>query len=392
MTAEVEADLIGVALLEPTATNAHIDGHQFSSPQLGAIWDAIRHLHRQGISPDPVGIVEAAKPTRVEHAQVVELVGRMGVAANADHYATVIRERWLRDELDRSLVYARNLLANQDVTSDAVVSGLLQKINHAVEPEHVEHTMTLDQFVSQPLPAEEWVVDGLISRGDRVILTGSEGAGKTVLQRQIAVCTAAGLHPIDEARTTPRRVLVVDAENPLRIMVGSYGRLHQEITSRGLSTDDRLWIHRFPQGINLGEASDRLKLHGLCRQYQPDLLVIGPAYKLYVGGSNSREEDLARLVTSTLDGLREEFGFAVLLEHHSPHASPGVAQRSVRPIGSSLWMRWPEFGIGLRLESSSTAMHRSAEVVHWRGPRDERPWPERLESGPRLPWVEGAPR
>nr|DAN96755.1 MAG TPA: replisome organizer [Caudoviricetes sp.] len=36
------------------------------------------------------------------------------------------------------------------------------------------------------------------------------------------------------------------------------------------------------------------------------------------------------------------------LEHHSPHAAPGMTQRSVRPIGSSLWLRWPEFGMGIR--------------------------------------------
>ena len=393
MTAEIEADLVGVALIEPTVTNVAIDGHQFTDGTLGVIWDAIRDLHQRGIAPDPAGIIEVARPHRVEHSQVVELVGRMGIGGNVQIYADAIHDRWLRDQLDIELVRARNLLLNPDVTADAIVSSLMQAVDHTSEADHlIEQTRTLDDFVRQELPSEEWVVDGLISRGDRVILTGSEGAGKTVMQRQIAVCTAAGIHPFGEQPMSPRRVLVIDAENPLRIMVNSYGRLRGEIHKLGLTTADRLWIHRFPQGLNLDKASDRLKLHGLCRTYRPDLLVIGPAYKLYVGGANAREEDLARLVTSTLDGLREEFGFAVLLEHHSPHASPNVPVRSVRPIGSSLWMRWPEFGIGLRLERSDRPGQRSAEVVHWRGPRDERPWPERVESGPGMPWIEGAPR
>ena len=210
----------------------------------------------------------------------------------------------------------------------------------------------------------------------------------SVAMRQIGVCLAAGIHPFSLHAIRPKRVLFVDCENPERIMMAKLGDLRTVIRARGAQTGDRFTLKRYPQGLNLAEPRERLDLHHLLTLVRPDLLLIGPAYKLYVGGASQREEDLARLVTSHLDGLREEFGFALVLEHHSPHGNS--EGRSVRPIGSSLWLRWPEFGLGLRPQDGTKIVDRCADLVPWRGSRDERPWPHRLEPGGPgcLPWVD----
>lgn len=209
----------------------------------------------------------------------------------------------------------------------------------------------------------------------------------SVLMRQIGVMVSAGLDPFTLASIPAKRVLFVDCENPERIMMSRLGELRQVAHAR--RTAPSMYLRRFPQGLDLASPRDRLELHHLCALVRPELLLIGPAYKLYIGGSGAREEDLARQVTNTLDQLREEFGFALILEHHSPHASPGSEQRSVRPIGSSLWLRWPEFGMGIRPQKGTRPTDRQGELIPWRGPRDERPWPEQLTSGgvDSLPWV-----
>jgi replicative DNA helicase len=68
-----------------------------------------------------------------------------------------------------------------------------------------------------------------------------------------------------------------------------------------------------------------------------------------------------------------------------------VKHRPTRPIGSSLWMRWPEFGIGIRPTSEETRL-RTVDVESWRGPRAQRPWPRRMEEGADgWPWMEANP-
>ena len=198
------------------------------------------------------------------------------------------------------------------------------------------------------------------------------------------------------AASSGKKVLLVDCENPEEIMADVLGTLRDVAHRRSVDAGDRFWLIRYPQGLDLSKPKDRLELHRQCMLIRPDLLLIGPAYKLYVGGGNQREEDLARQGTSALDGLREEFGFALILEHHSPHAS-GTGERVVRPIGSSLWLRWPEFGLGLapngetEEERARSFRDRKAVLRPWRGARADRPWPKFLHASKEvgaLPWAD----
>ena len=86
-----------------------------------------------------------------------------------------------------------------------------------------------------------------------------------------------------------------------------------------------------------------------------------------------------------LDQARAKADCALITEHHAPHGEGPV--RSVRPVGSSLLMRWPEFGYGLRwTEDPQGAVKRTVDMVSWRGDRDEREWPDMLTAGGVWPW------
>lgn len=210
----------------------------------------------------------------------------------------------------------------------------------------------------------------------------------TTLQRTIAVMAASGLHPFTLQAMEPRRVLFVDLENPNRIMVKRFQEIG-EIAERRGHHPHLLNIRRIPQGMDLSRPDHRMRLRYLCQATQPELLVIGPAYKMVRTHAGEGFEESVAHIAEALDDLREEYRFALLLEHHIPKGEPG-RDRGVAPIGSSFWLRWPEFGIGLKLDPTSTFHDRRAELVHWRGARDDRPWPKHLESGGpgSLPWID----
>lgn len=388
MTATTELELLGAAIDDPRITaTVTLHPSQFENPAHGIVWQAIGALHQRNLAPTPSLILDEAKHTgiRVDPGIFPTVIG-LGVALNADRYAADIadahRRRLMADTFRRGLQ-----LLDQDVPTETVVAGVTSRLDVATEAEQdAEDLLTIDEFVDQNLPPEEWIIPGLLAVGERAVVTGDEGGGKSVLMRQIALCAAAGLHPFTYDSFRPARVLVVDAENPKRIMVNRFLPIRNYLRDRGLNPGQRCWVKRYPQGMDLAESRDRLALHNLCMLTRPELLVIGPAYKLFKGGSNEREETLARELTSVLDSLREEFGFALMLEHHSPHANSQTGKRFPRPIGSSLWLRWPEFGFGLSL-TGMTPAHRTAQVIHWRGAREDRPWPTQLESGGNLPWT-----
>lgn len=320
------------------------------------------------------GVCEYTGCNKTLVADVYELLMTLGVKATMKESAAKLRGR----EVGRRwrVLFQTNL----------PVFGLNRKaermkpVNRRAELRYIVAVDPVDSVPVRCIQVE--AADHLYLAGRSLIPTHN-----SILMRQIGVCVAAGVHPFDLKHIPPKRVLLIDCENPERIMMSRLGELRRTLNQRGTPTRDRFHLKRYPQGLNLANPRDRLDLHHTIREVKPDLLLIGPAYKLYIGGSNAREEDLARLVTSELDGLREEHGFALILEHHSPHGT-GDAPRSVRPIGSSLWLRWPEFGLGLRPENGTKPNERRGELVPWRGSRDERSWPTHLEGGGIFPWTE----
>jgi len=371
----------------------HLTSGQFYDPAHGEMWDAIYALRARNITPDMPGILAhlGAKDDRANRIAnlIMDMVHVPGIAANAPYHAEIVADRAERRRLLTGVIPgAQQRLNDLEQPLDEAVAFMEQGLAGTGGLDHeADALMTYDEFVGQDLPPLEWVIPDLLARGERLVVTGTEGAGKSTWLREIAVCSASGLHPLTLRTMSPRNVLVVDCENPNRIMINRFAEIGNVVTRAGRRPQN-LSIRRFPQGIDLGRVEDRMRLRRLCQITQPDLLVIGPAYKMYLGGGNQREEDLARIVVSALDALREEFGFALILEHHQPKGSGG--NRDAAPIGSSLWMRWPEFGLGLKLTDESDFNNRQAELIHWRGGRDDRPWPAYLSSGGpgELPWLD----
>lgn len=243
------------------------------------------------------------------------------------------------------------------------------------------------EFLSVDDTVREWVIPGLLERGDRLVWTGFEGLGKSMFIRQLAVCVAAGLDPFLLAEIDPMRVLLIDCENSER----QGRRKFRPLAAASIKVGRRVpngalrLIHR-SQGLDLGRPDDRAWLLERVTAHRPDLLMIGPFYKLHVGNIN--EEIAARATVAALDAARTAVDCALVVEAHAGHGEQGK-NRSVRPLGSSLLLRWPEFGYGIAPagEPDKDGRIRHVHVKPWRGDRDERSWPTELVWGDPWPWA-----
>lgn len=250
----------------------------------------------------------------------------------------------------------------------------------------------LYDFLGETDPPQEWVIPQLLEYGDRLIWTGREGLGKSVAVRQIAMGAAAGIHPFTNACFQPKRVLLIDCENPQRLSRRHFRNLNTVTRGkqRPVPAGGFRIIHR-PEGVNLGREDEVAWLLERVMAHKPELLVIGPLYKLHSLDIN--DELAARTVVAALDAAMARSGCALIVEAHAPHGEPG--RRPLRPVGSSLFMRWPEFGFGISPANGvevegSVQQCRHVKVRPWRGLRDEREWPFNLtwgEPGEDWPWV-----
>jgi 5S rRNA maturation endonuclease (ribonuclease M5) len=254
------------------------------------------------------------------------------------------------------------------------------------EESPVDLAPDLHEFLAGTDPPYDWIVESILERGDRLVWTGFEGLGKSVTMRQIAIGAAAGVHPFTGEPATARKVLWIDCENSSRQGRRHFRKLERVTVAKGHRVPDggmRL-IHR-PEGMDLMSDEDAAWVLERVTAHKPDLLYIGPLYRLHDGDIN--EERVMRRIVKILDQARVKVDCAVMVEHHVPHGDG--ANRSVRPIGSSLLRRWPELGYGIAPAVEADPCT-EVRVLPWRGNRDERHWPKFLMWGTReddWPWI-----
>lgn len=323
---------------------------------------------------------------------VAELVGAGRGLPNVHHYARLVREATVRrrvHQVGARLVQAATSQADVDVLLDVAADLTLQLgmlVDAPIDGDApIPGLSPVGEFVTEPSPPHSWVIPGVVERGDRVMLIAGEGLGKSVVARQLCTLLAAGRHPFAPAAVVrPRRTLLIDLENPPDLVRRSLRGLVGQIHAEGLDVADRAWRWNRPGGMDLRGPADRALLSRVIEKTRPDLVAIGPLYKAWLGRPGDTYEVAAAETASAIDQLRERYGCAFWIEHHAPKGD--AAGRRGDPVGSSYWMRWPEFGLVLKRAPDSEP--NVYMLDRFRGDRDVRAWPDRLlKHCGRWPWA-----
>ena len=290
-----------------------------------------------------------------------------------------------RDEVLRISERLAGLATNPEADLSVEATSLSAELAVAVQTRVVDPmqgTLTLQDLLDLDFPQAGEVVPGLFRNRTRVVITGPEGRGKSEMIYQIALGAARGINPFTTEPIPQQRVLIVDAENEhvdlqkrLRRIDALYDGVGAEPSGDHLRIQDAL-------GWNLLDPADAGHLFALTRAFMPDLLVIGPVYQIMGGDGNDAET--VRRFMRVVDQCRSISDTAVLTEAHAGHGEGGN-RNNWRPSGSSLWLRWPDMGIGMSpLDDQASQM----QLVRWRGDRVENHWPDVVRRGGVLPWTQ----
>lgn len=292
------------------------------------------------------------------------------------------------DPFRATLRELRGLSQASHLTLDQKVARARAQLDHLQREESGDQFGRLvkwDTFLAEPVEEYDWVIPGLLERSERVIVVAAEGVGKTMLGRQVALLSSAGLSPFKMEAMPPITTLFVDLENPERIIRRTSRQIAD--TLRVVQSRNRLEIPAHllvkPDGVNLLEAKDRDELEQVVALVEPDLLFLGPLYKSFIDPGGQTSEAVTVTVARFLDYLRDSYGCALWLEHHAPLGGSD-SSRPLRPFGSSVWSRWSEFGIALRPDPVAPGVF---DLAHYRGQRDQREWPRRLRRGGEFPFT-----
>jgi replicative DNA helicase len=348
-----------------------------------------------------IALALAAMHARHEPITLVSLTtecARRGFAPHIERWmmgpvtSEAATREWLaassRERLMQTITRAQQMLDSSDDVDHYAIASDMRLVLDGIETPDIttdDPAYSYEEVLGLAEKPVEWVIPDLLARRERMVLTGTEGRGKSMLVYQIAFCAAYGVSPVDpRSRFDRRRVVILDVENSHETQVVNlykilHTRMHRLVTDH--TPPD---IHLLRQReIDLTSPVHRAGLIANLDVLQPDLVILGSGYKLIDATADYRV--MAVTLQGALDTIKNRYGCAVIMETHAGHGFDND-RNGMRPDGSSYWLRWPEFGHGVaevsRDRPDVLKNHR------WRNDRPVgRTWPagwERDEYG--LPW------
>lgn len=380
--------VIGGCLLAPDmipmAANL-LAPEDFAHPKNAGAFRAIVALKKRGEPVEPFTAHKLAieQGTRgLDITELYEWITQTNSGASVMTYAKEVKENSTRRQLTQAGLAFQQATSDPSIPAADTVATMLESLkqirDHSTNAELV--AKTLGEILDTPETEADWVIPNLFERGDRMIITGYEGLGKTTWIRQMGICAAAGINPVTlDHLPKPVRSLVVDVENSEKQWRRETWNMANFAANYGPASP-RDNMHVYCGGrMDLRKDKDLGLVHRLVDEHEPEILFIGPIYRLVPTGINSDEE--AAPLIAALDTLRDR-GLVLVMEAHAPKGQNG--ERHLAPRGSAALMGWPEFGFGLAPKDDDTG----AKIVRWRADRDRnRDWPVELDKWSALPWV-----
>jgi len=288
----------------------------------------------------------------VEYTKMLE-GATIVIIADADAtgraHARTVREQLMRAGCNVTLAEAVD--GCKDITDHFKAGHDLTELvvtNPEQEENRILYGADILDIIKRDKTEVKFVVPGVLAAGERLMIVGFEGRGKSTFLRQFAVCVAAGLHPFTFNKIEPKKVLFLDAENHPDQIQESWEHLlglsarHDAIIRRGNLIVVEAWDEEIDLTSEEGEAWMIERMHAT----QPELLVMGPIYNLAAEDVSSHA--VVGRLKSTINKARALYSTAVVMEHHAPHKGPNDSARAVRPYGSSTFLKWPDYGYGFK--------------------------------------------
>ena len=306
-----------------------------------------------------------------------------GFTGTVGYYAARLRDDTAKRHAVAALTRGLQRLNSNDSVADEVVMDVQAELAALPQPATTnDDTWTIEDLMSLDIEYEKFTLPLLLRRNERLVLTGSEGGGKSVFVYQLLTGAAFGVDTFTMEKVEPQRVLFLDVENnemQARANLDKIVPTLREIAPDALPE----WRSMKRRVVDLLASKDRADVIRRIIHYKPDVLYMGTAYKLTDVTDDTHRS--VRAIQSVVDRIRQEIDCTVIVEHHAGHGHMND-RNNMRPEGSSYWLRWPDFGYGMQPLQTNNGQ-RLMRLGAWRGDRaTDRKFPVAVKQSTVLPW------
>lgn len=189
---------------------------------------------------------------------------------------------------------------------------------------------------SEPIPEKEWVIEGIVTKGESGILSSASKAGKSYLSTDLSIAMASGQTWLGKFPCVRAPVLYINGEN---VKDDARRRFHAVFEAKGVDPADCEPITLIcADGQNKTIQDLQEVITNEIRRHDYGLIVLDPLYTFY-SGSEIDEVDAKNFVCCVKTICRETGVAVIVIHHHSKAGAAFYRNASSRASGSGMLQR-----------------------------------------------------
>ncbi|MBH0178419.1 MAG: AAA family ATPase [Nitrospira sp.] len=197
--------------------------------------------------------------------------------------------------------------------------------------------VSCQEILTQLLPPIDWLAQGLIVNGDRVLVYGEPGAMKSWLLLDLALHLATatpwlGRYAVQRAR----RVLYIDEEMSARTM---YGRVRRLVRGLGFVGSDIPFRTMTGWGGRFEDDNSANQLLATVQSFDPEVVIIESLRSVIAGDENSAGD--VRIFWRRVEPFRQR-NKTLIVSHHMRKPQKGPNNPTHRASGSTDLIAGPD--------------------------------------------------
>lgn len=224
--------------------------------------------------------------------------------------------------------------------------------------------VSLSDYKDNPPVLPEELIEGILRRGHKMLISGSSKAGKSFLLMELCIAIAEGTKWLG-FQCRKGRVLYVNLEIDPASAINRFLKIYEALHLPMNHSDDiEVWNlrgHAIPLDQLVPRLINRVKGHNL------DAIVIDPIYKVITGDENNASE--MGQFCNQFDKICSETGCASIYCHHHSKGAQGAKRAMDRASGSGVFARDPDAQLDMiQLELSDDLKNNVADggATAWR--------------------------
>lgn len=198
--------------------------------------------------------------------------------------------------------------------------------------------LSLSQMMSHnndPMPKQ--VIEGILHKGSKMIISGSSKAGKTLSLLHLGLAAANGSTWLGH-RTATSKVIYLDFELKKRIASRRIAEMVNANPQYNPNNPNFLYCSLRGQSRTLEDLVHHIED---LENYQPDLVIVDPFYKLATGADENDAGAISEVV-NRMEKFSERLDCSFVYAHHFSKGNKSDTDHIDRASGSGVFARDPD--------------------------------------------------